>query len=322
VKLGATWWFGIVAVVLLVLLPPIASFTQQEFYIGVATRVLAYAIAVSSLNLVLGHGGMLSLAQGSLLGAGAYTTAILTVEATKDVTFLPGATSAWITWPAAMLVGAILGLAIASISLRTRAIFFLMITLAFNQMLYYLFFSMKVYGGDDGLGMAARSDLLPGLALENDTVFFYVALALFAIFTFVQHRLVHSRFGRVLEGIRINEPRMQALGFDTYRYKLVCFAIGGAGSGLAGALLVNKNLFVSPGLLDWLQSGTLLVMTILGGVGQLWGGLLGAAAYLVIEELLSAYTQRWQIGLGVALIAVTLYAPRGLGALFVPRRRP
>jgi len=188
-------------------------------------------------------------------------------------------------------------------------------------MLYYVFFSMKAYGGDDGLAMQARSDFLPGIGLESETVFFYVSLAVFAVFTFVQYRLIYSRFGRVLEGIRTNESRMQALGFDTYRYKLVCFAIGGAGSALAGALLANKNTFVSPGLLDWLQSGTLLVMTILGGVGHLWGGLLGAAAYLLAEEMLSAYTQRWQIGLGLALIAVMLYAPRGLATLLAPRVR-
>jgi branched-chain amino acid transport system permease protein len=312
---------GVLVLVALVLLPPAASATGLEFYIGVASRVLAYAVAVSSLNLVLGHGGMLSLAQGSLLGAGAYTVAILSVEATRDVTFLPGSTSAWLAWPAAMLVGALLAAAIAAISLRTRDIFFLMITLAFNQMLYYVFFSMKAYGGDDGLTMPARSRLLPDLGLESDTVFFYATLAAFLLWTLLHHRLVHSRFGRVLDGIRINEARMQALGYDTYRYKLVCFAIGGAGSALAGALLAEKNTFASPGLLDWLQSGTLLIMAILGGVGQLWGGLLGAAAYLVIEEMLSAYTQRWQIGLGIALIAVTLYAPRGLAGL-LPRRRP
>jgi branched-chain amino acid transport system permease protein len=321
VKTRAGLAFWVVVAGLLLLLPPVASASGYEFYVGVATRVLAYAIAVSSLNFVLGQGGMLSLAQGSLLGVGGYTVAILSVEATRDITFLPGATSAWITWPLAMLVGAVLAVAIASISLRTRAIFFLMITLAFNQMLYYLFFSMKAYGGDDGLNMAARSEFLPGIGLESEIVFFYVTVAVFAAFIFTQHRLAHSRFGRVLDGIRINETRMEALGYDTYRYKLVCFAIGGAGSALAGAILANKNTFVSPALLDWLQSGTLLVMAILGGVGQLWGGLLGAAVYLLIEELLSAYTQRWQIGLGVALIAVTLYAPRGLAGLLAPRAR-
>ena len=189
-----------------------------------------------------------------------------------------------------------------------------MITLAFAQMMYYLFISLRSYGGEDGFTLARRSVLGLGLDGKSDVTFYYVVLAFLVAGVFLLQRLAHARFGSVLEGIRENETRMQAIGFPTYRYKLIAFVIASAVAGLAGALLANQNSFVSPALLHWSQSGTLMIMVILGGVGRLYGGVLGAAIYLILEEVLSARTIHWQLGLGIVLLAVVLYARGGIAA--------
>jgi branched-chain amino acid transport system permease protein len=303
------------ALALLIAFPLLARQWDQSFYVGFASRIMIYAIAATSLNLILGYGGMLSFGHAAYLGAGAYTVAILMQE---------GVASAWIAWPAAMLISAGFATAIGAICLRTRGVYFIMITLAFAQMMYYLFISLRSYGGEDGLTLTSRSVLGFGLDAKSDVTFYYVVLAFLAASVFLLHRLVHARFGRVLEGIRENETRMQAIGFATYRYQLIAFAIAGAVAGLAGALLANQSSFVSPALLHWSQSGTLMIMVILGGVGQLYGGILGAAIYLILEEALSARTIHWQLGLGVVLLAVVLYARGGIAAiamqLFIRRR--
>ena len=303
------------ALALLIALPLVARQWDQLFYVSFASRIMIYAIAATSLNLILGYGGMLSFGHAAYLGAGAYTVAILMQE---------GVASAWIAWPAAMLISAVFATAIGAICLRTRGVYFIMITLAFAQMMYYLFISLRSYGGEDGLTLTSRSVLGFGLDAKSDVTFYYVALAFLAAIVFLLHRLAHARFGRVLEGIRENETRMQAIGFATYRYQLIAFAIAGAVAGLAGALLANQNSFVSPALLHWSQSGTLMIMVILGGVGQLYGGVLGAAIYLILEEALSARTIHWQLGLGIVLLAVVLYARGGIAAIamqFLTRRR-
>ncbi len=305
-----------VCALLAVLFPLLMQTIDQPFYTGLATRILVFAIIVSSLNLILGYGGMVSFGHAAFLGTGAYTVGILSLEATKKIGLLPGTESAWIAWPAAALASGLLALVIGALSLRTRGIYFIMITLAFAQMLYYIFVSLKMYGGDDGLNLGSRSQLGFGIDLADDQHFYYVVLALFAAILFGMHRLVHSRFGRVIEGIRENESRMQAIGYATTRYKLVCFGIAGALAGLGGALLANQNLFVSPNMMSWFQSGSLLMMLIVGGVGCLWGGPIGALVFLVLEEVLSGYTQRWQFVMGAALIGIVLFAPRGIVGAF------
>ena len=276
------------------------------YYLGVATRVMIYALAASSLNLVIGYGGMISFGHAAFFGAGAYAVAILAQE---------GVTSALVTWPVAAAVGMALAFVIGAICLRTRGLYFIMITLAFAQMLYYFFVSLKAYGGEDGINLAARSRL-PGLDLRDETTFYLVVLAILAGCLYLLKRLAASRFGAVLRGIRENEARMTALGYPTYRYRLVCFTIAGGAAGLAGALIVNQHGFVSPSLLDWTQSGTLLVMLILGGVGWLYGGVAGAAAMLLLEEILSNFTGYWKLGLGLVLLFVVLRAPGGFGSWF------
>jgi branched-chain amino acid transport system permease protein len=294
--------------VLLVAFPLAASHWDQVFYVSFATRILIYSLAASSLNLILGYGGMVSFGHAAFLGIGAYTVAILMEH---------GVSSAWVSWPLALIVSALFALAIGAISLRTRGVYFIMITLAFAQMVYYLFISLRAYGGEDGLNLAGRSRLGLGLNLTSDLTFYYVVLALVVASLYLLRRLLNARFGQVIQAIRDNDSRMEAIGFPTYRYKLICFALAGGAAGLAGALLANQSGFVSPNLLQWTQSGTLMVMVILGGVGYLYGGALGAAVFLVLEEALSAFTLHWQLGLGLVLLAIVLYARQGLAGLLV-----
>ena len=291
---------------LLVALPPLANAMGEGFYIGVASRVLVFALAASSLNLILGFGGMVSFGHAAFMGLGAYTVGMLMQQ---------GAASAWLAWPLAMLMGAAFALVVGAISLRTQGVYFIMITLAFAQMLYYLVMSFKALGGDDGLSLPGRSQIGLGLDLADDATFYYVVLALVAASMLLMARLLNARFGHVLQAIQQNETRMAAIGFAVYRYKLAAFTIAGAFAGLAGALLANQSSFVGPGMLQWTQSGILLIMVILGGVGHLYGGLLGAAVFLLLEEFLSAYTLHWQLGLGAVLLIVVLVAPNGLLSL-------
>jgi branched-chain amino acid transport system permease protein len=237
-----------------------------------------------------------------------------------------GVRSLWIAWPAAILVAALAALLIGAISLRTRGVYFIMITLAFAQMMYYVFVSMKAYGGDDGLSMPGRSTGL-GLELRNDFVWYYLVLALLLVILYLLHRLLGSRFGRVIEAIRENETRATAIGYPVYRYQLLCFVISGAIAGLAGALIANQTSYVGPALLHWVQSGTLMIMVILGGVGRFWGGPVGAVVLLALEELFSgspllgAYSLHWQLPVGIILLAVVLFAPRGISGAFAQKRQ-
>ena len=307
-SLAPRW--SVPALLLLAALPLFAAWGGDEFYVGLASRILIFALAATSLNLILGFGGMVSFGHAAFIGVGAYTVAIL---------MQAGVVSAWVAWPAAMLTSACVALVIGSISLRTQGVYFIMITLAFAQMLYYLVISLKTYGGDDGLSLPGRSGIGFGLDLGNDTAFYYLTLALLvAVMVFVA-RLLNSRFGHALQAIRENEPRMTAIGFQVARYKLLAFTIAGALAGLAGAMLANHASFVSPALMQWHQSGLLMMMVILGGVGHLYGGVLGAIVFLLLEELLSHHTIHWQLGLGAILLGVVLLAPNGLTSLL--RRR-
>lgn len=290
---------------------------DQHFYIGFGARVLIYAMAAASLNLVLGYGGMISFGHAAFFGAGAYVVGILALE---------GVSSAWLAWPIAIFTAAIAALVIGALSLRTRGVYFIMITLAFAQMMYYIFVSLKEYGGDDGLSLPGRSALGLGIDLSNELVWYYAVLALLAAVLYLLHRLVHSRFGRVIEAIRENETRAAAIGYPVYSYKLACFVISGAIAGLAGALVANQSSYVSPGLLHWIQSGTLMIMVILGGVGRFWGGPIGAVVLLTLEEtlsgsdLLGAYSLHWQLPVGLILLAIVLFAPQGIAGLLAGRR--
>ena len=307
--------------IVFVAFPALMQAIDQLFYVSFASRVMIYAIAATSLNLVLGYGGMISFGHAAFVGAGAYVASILIAE---------GVTSAWIGWPAAVAASAALAWAIGAISLRTRGVYFIMITLAFAQMMFYLVNSMKAYGGDEGLSLPRRADL--GFDLGNDVVFYYVVLFILAATIFFLYKLINSRFGRVIVAIRENEARAEAIGFPVARYQLACFVIAGAAGGLAGALLASHGKYVNPGVLHWLQSGTLMIMVILGGVGRLWGGVIGAAVLLGLEHAISDYPIPWlvqlapnyqqhaNLGVGVVLLAIVLFAPQGIAGLLSRKR--
>jgi len=290
----------------LVALPWGMRLIGQEFYVSFASRVLIMALAATSLNLVIGFGGMVSFGHAAFFGAGAYCVAVLAES---------GVTSAWLAWPAATGVAAALAVLVGAISLRTRGVYFIMITLAFAQMVFYLVVSLKTWGGDDGLPLLQRS-VFGSLNLKDDSTFYFVVLAILAFVLFMLDRIAHSRFGRVIQSIRENEVRMEALGYPVFSFKLVCFSLGGALAGLAGALMANQAGLASPNLLHWMQSGILMVMIVIGGVGSVFGGVVGAVLLLVCEEAFVEITPHWQIGLGLLLLAVVLWAPLGIAGLF------
>jgi len=297
------WLFPLVLLGLLLAFPPIAAATGLEFYQGLLSKIMIFALAASSLNLILGYGGMVSFGHAAYFGLGAYTVAILMRE---------GVSSGWVIWAAAVGLSALVALLIGAISLRTRGIYFIMITLAFAQMIYYLVVSFKQYGGEDGL-RARRPEF--GLFELNDTALYYLTLGVLLFSLYLLHRLVHSRFGRVLQAIRENEARALALGYPVFYFQLVAFVLAGAMAGLAGVLMAHYTQYASPNLLAWQQSGHLMMMVILGGVGQFWGGVLGAVVLSVVEEVLQDLTIHWQLGVGLILLLIVLFAPKGLAGL-------
>ncbi len=292
-------------------LPWILQAFGAAFYLSLASRIVVYAIAATSLNLVLGYGGMVSFGHAAFVGLGAYVTGVMISE---------GVTGGGWHLLATLAITALAALVIGAISLRTRGVYFIMITLAFAQMLFYLANSVKGYGGDEGLNIRARSLLGFGLDLKNPMIFYYVALAVLAATMLALARFAPSRLGRAVLALRDDDVRAEALGFPTYRLKLVVFVVAGALGGVAGALSVNQQGYVSPNVLHWTQSGTLMVMVILGGVATVWGGLVGAAALLLLQEVLSAWTEHWEFWTGWVLLAVVLYARQGLIGLLVARR--
>lgn len=313
---------SLLAIVLLALalFPPLAHALGNAYLLSLASRMLIYGLAAASLDLLLGYGAMISLGHAAFVGIGAYTVAILCQhhslgEPLLAMAFLGnGSDNGLVTLPLAALVAALAALFIGALCLRTSGMHFIMITLAFAQMLYYFFISLEKYGGDDGLSLPGRNHL-PGFDLASDTHFYYLCLACLVGFLFLSWRLVHSRFGLILRGAGDNERRVKGLGVNAYRYKLALFTIAGAGGGLAGGLLANLSEFVSPGLLNWTLSGELMVMVLLGGLGTLLGPVLGAAAYLLLEEGLTMYTEHWMVYMGPLLILAVLFAKNGLFAI-------
>ena len=288
---------------LLVALPPAMQALGAGYYVSTAGRIVVFAIAATSLNLVLGYGGMVSFGHAAFFGLGAYATGVLVSE---------GVLNAGAHLLATMALTALAALVIGAISLRTRGVYFIMITLAFGQMLFYLANSIKGYGGDEGLNIRARSLLGFGLDLKDAPTFYYVALVALAVTLLGLNAFVRSRFGRAIVAIRDDDLRAEALGFATYRMRLAVFVAAGAIAGIAGALSVNQQGYVSPNLLHWTQSGTLMVMVILGGVASIWGGVLGAIVLVVLQETLSTYTTHWEFWTGWVLLAVVLFARHGL----------
>ena len=307
---------------LLALVPVYASATGNFFLMTLFTRIIILGMAATSLNLILGYGGMVSFGHAVYLGIGGYAVGILAQE---------GIASGFVQWPVALAVSALFALVVGALSLRTRGVYFIMITLAFAQMVYYFGVGLDRYGGDDGLTVTRRSQFADLINLSNRTQFYYLCLALLLVTIYLTWRLVNSRFGMVIQGSRSNDRRMRAIGFPTFRYRLTCFVIAGAVCGLAGALLANHTDFISPAIMHWTRSGDLIVMVVLGGMASSFGPLIGAVALLVLEEALpgvirfaafplfgdaaTRIAEYWQIVLGPLFLLVVLFARGGIDGM-------
>ena len=298
---------------MMALLPLLSPVLGGTYLLLVGERVMIFAIAALSLELLVGVGGLVSFGHAAFLGIGAYAAGILASH---------GLGTLILALPAALAASALFALATGAIAVRTRGVYFIMITLAFGQMAFFVATSLAPYGGDDGLTWPTRTLVLGTRMLKNETTFFYVILLLLVATYLLIGRLIASRFGRVLRGLTDNETRMQAIGFAPYPYRLTAYVIAGAICGLAGFLLGNQAEFVSPAYMHWQRSGELIMMVLLGGTGTLYGPIVGAAAFLMLEETLSRLTEHWKVILGPLLVLVVLFAKGGIaGAIDTWRRR-
>lgn len=299
---------AVVGMVVLAAVPPIAAAVAQPYYVDLFTRIMIFAIAALSLDLIMSYGGMLSFGHAAYLGVGAYVVGIAGSYGIDN-----GVIQFLIAIAASAVVATIIGL----VSLRTSGVHFIMITLAFSQMLYFLAISVNTYGGADGMPLPQPSQFGDLIPLDQPNVLFYFIFAFLAVFMWIQSRIVRSRFGMAIRGARSNPRRMAALGFPVFRYRLAAFVISGVMCGVAGALLANQALFVSPAIMQWSRSGEIMVMVIMGGMGTLLGPVLGAAAYLLLEDVLAGWTEYWALYLGPILVLIVLLGRRGIMS-FVP----
>jgi branched-chain amino acid transport system permease protein len=292
---------------------------QDRYYINFASQIAIFGMAALSVDLMLGYGGLVTFGQAAFLGVGAYAAGMIS---------LAGFHEALIVWPLAMLAAMGFALVIGAFALRTEGFQFIMVTLAFAQMVYYIGESLRAYGGDNGFTFSRRNTLA-GINLTNPTVFYYVVLGMLVLVVYLASRLVKSQFGMVVRGRRDNERRLAALGFPPFWYKYTAFIIAAAIAGLAGALMANYARFVSPALLSWQVSGQLLSMVILGSAGTLIGPIFGAAIYLVFQQILSdpqaltamhlppEFADHWMIFFGPLLIARVLFVKEGVWGILV-----
>lgn len=304
---GLPAYVMIIGLGFLALLPLLAEWVDNVFLIDLFMRLMILAIAAVGLNLILGYGGMVSFGHAAFLVIGAYAVGIPAYYDIYDG-FLQFAIAIFASAAVALITGAI--------ALRTKGVYFIMITMAFAQMVYFTFVSIEEYGADDGLTINMRSAFGGLLDIEdNFTLYYFVLVSLILVLGLV-HRIVNSRFGMVISGAKGNERRMQAVGFPTYRYRLVCYVISGAICGYAGALLGNFTNFISPEMGDWIHSGELIFMVVLGGAGSLFGPVLGTAVFILLEEYLSRLTQYWHFPFGAMLILVVIFTRGGINGMF------
>ncbi len=305
-----------IGLLLFVLIPTIAAGLNEPYLINLFTRLVIYAIAAVSLDLVLGYGAMVSFGHAAFFGLGGYVIGVVSFHMVQDGGILgwEGSNQALVMWPLAMLACALLGLIIGYLSLRTSGVQFIMITLAFGQMIYFILVGLMIYGGDDGLAIDQRNTL-PGLNLQDTTTFYYLCVAIMVAWIYLCRRIVDSRFGLALRSLKQNERRSVSLGIPPLRYRLTAFVISAAGTGLAGVLWANYALFVSPDMTAWQKSGELMAMVILGGLGTLYGPVLGATVFLGLEQTLTGLTEHWMLILGPILVLVVLFGKRGLYGL-------
>lgn len=310
-----------ILVILLVfsLVPLAATATGADFLIGTFTRILIFALVAVSLDFIVGTAGLVSFGHAAFFGIGGYVVAILSQNLADGTGF--GSEHAFVVWPLAALIAGLAALVIGALSLRSEGVFFIMITLAFSQMVYFTFLTMPDYGSDDGVNIARRN-LMPALDLSSDWQFYYLCLGVLVAFIALCQIFVRSRWGMVLNACRQNEKRSRALGIWPYPYRLAAFTFAGAVAGLAGALMANQTLFMSTRSLDWHLSGDLLVVIILGGMRSVYGPVVGATIYFLLAEFLGVQSlfgplaEHWQLVFGIFLVLIVLYAPRGVAGWF------
>lgn len=295
--------------------PLIAEGIDEPFYTVLFSRMLILSIGAVSLNLILGFGGMVSFGHAVYLGIGSYVVGIGTLHAVEDGVSWMG--DGFIHMAVAVGASALAALFIGAISLRTRGVYFIMITLAFAQMFYFIAVGNDNYGGDDGLSLYTRSNFSELLDLTNDNTLYYLNFGFLIITLYLSHRLIKSRFGMLIRGAKSNEQRMRTIGFPVFRYRLVAFIISGVICGLAGVLSANQTDFVSPAVMHWTRSGDLIIMIVLGGMGTLFGPVIGAVAFLFLEEFLSGITEYWQIFFGPILVLVVIFGQGGIDGILV-----
>jgi branched-chain amino acid transport system permease protein len=283
--------------------PLVAIYGAQTYVLDLFSRIMIFAIAAVALDFLIGYGGLISFGHAAFVGLGAYAVGILSVH---------GFTDALIALPVALAASALFALATGAVCLRTQGVYFIMITLAFSQMVFFTASSLAPYGGDDGLTVRAR-DTIAGFALMRDPrSFYYIVFACLLVTYLLCRALIASRFGRVFCGARENPIRMASIGYNIFRYQLVAYVIAGAFGGLSGFLLANAAEFVSPAYMSWQRSGELVIMVLLGGTGTLYGAVMGAAVFVLAEEWLSGLTEHWKMIFGPLLVLIVLFARGGL----------
>ncbi|MBT2304053.1 branched-chain amino acid ABC transporter permease [Variovorax paradoxus] len=298
--LGAAALFALLAV-----LPFGAMAIEQPFWIGFFARIMIYAIAASALNVALGMGGLVSFGHALFLGLGAYSVALPSFF---------GVGNGWLHLALCLGTSGLAALVTGAISLRTSGIAFIMITLAFAQMAYFVFVSLKNFGGDDGVAITMTSRFGP-VDLGSPTTVYGASLALLVLLTAWIARMRQAPFGMVLRGAQQNARRIDAIGLDARRFQLAAYVLSGMLCGMAGLLLANLNAFASPGTMAWTVSGELIVMVVLGGIGTVMGPVLGALAYLGLEEVLKAFTEHWMVLFGPVIVAMALLGKQGISGL-------
>ena len=295
-------WILAIAFVILAALPPVAVAMEEEFYLTLIGRVMIFAIAALSLDLILGFGGMISFGHAAYIGLGAYAVGVLSFH---------GIDNGFVHLIVAILGSALIALVIGAICLRTSGIYFIMITLAMTQLLFFLGISLETYGGDDGLP-TDRSKFFEFFDINDEVNLYYLILGLMVLSAYISWRIINSHFGMVIRGSQENDTRMQAIGFSTFRYKLLAFIISGSMCGVAGFLLANLTEFVTPDFMHWFRSGEIMIMVLVGGMGTLFGPMFGAAAFLLFEEVISDITEHWMVFFGPLLVLLVLFAKQGL----------
>ncbi|TAK48998.1 MAG: branched-chain amino acid ABC transporter permease [Xanthobacteraceae bacterium] len=306
---------AVALIAMLALVPPAAWLLHDPFLVKVATRIVIFSLAAIAINLVLGYGGLVSLCHAGLFGIGGYVVGIAAFHVSEPIHLGPlvlgGSSDLAITLPLAMLVSGLMAMAVGAISLRTSGPYFIMITLAFNQMFYYAAIALQKYGGEDGLQILSTITLF-GVDVGNRYRFYYVALAVLALATLLLGRAIGSRFGLILRAAAENETRVVVVGVQPWAYRLVAFTASGVLTGLAGALLAASQQFISPVDMAWDRSGDLVVMAVLGGIATFWGPILGAATFIALELMLSSWTQHWQLVFGLIILAIVVGLRGGL----------